>query len=101
VPSATLKVHACASQRLVQRTPPSLQQELVGTKKKTFTKAGKYWTDYLSKKSIENNSSKVVRYCKSIHAIVYNQSRLIKLRQKNANVMKIELNDSSIEDKVK
>uniref|UniRef100_A0A1B6FJU3 60S ribosomal protein L3 n=1 Tax=Cuerna arida TaxID=1464854 RepID=A0A1B6FJU3_9HEMI len=69
--------------------------------KKAFTKASKRWQDDLGKKSIESDFRKMAKYCKVIRVIAHTQMKLLKLRQKKAHVMEIQLNGGTVADKIK
>ncbi|OAD54919.1 60S ribosomal protein L3 [Eufriesea mexicana] len=67
-------------------------EHLYKSKKKAFTKASKKWQDDLGRKSIESNFKKITKYCKVM--------KLLRLRQKKAHIMEIQLNGGTIEQKV-
>jgi large subunit ribosomal protein L3e len=62
------------------------------SKKKAFTKASKKWGDEEGKKSIEEDFNTMKKYCKVIRVICHTQQKLVKLRQKKAHIMEIQVN---------
>lgn len=69
------------------------------SKKKAFTKyATKYTKD--DGKDIEAELERIKKYCSVIRIICHTQMSKLKLRQKKAHVMEIQLNGGSVEDKV-
>lgn len=69
------------------------------SKKKAFTKyAKKYAND---KASIEKEIERIKKYASVVRVIAHTQIRKIKLRQKKAHIMEIQVNGGSIADKVK
>jgi len=71
------------------------------SKKKAFTKYAKKYSTPEGKKSIERELEKIVKYCSVVRVIAHTQIRLVKLRQKRAHVMEIQVNGGSAGDKVK
>jgi len=70
------------------------------SKKKAFTKyAKKYATDE-GKKSIARELEKIAKYCSVVRVVAHTQVRLLKLRQKRAHVMEIQVNGGSPAEKV-
>jgi len=61
-------------------------------KKKAFTKACKRWSDDEGKKSIERDFEAMKKYCKIIRVICHTQQKLVKLTQKKAHIMEIQVN---------
>merc|ERR1712126_334415 len=70
------------------------------SKKKAFTKASKKWQDDLGKKVIEKDLKAMKRYCKTIRIIAHTQQKLIRLKQKKAHIMELQINGGTIADKV-
>merc|ERR1712002_1393531 len=70
------------------------------SKRKAFTKASKKWTDEDGKKSIERDLEKIKKYCKVVRVLVHTQQKLIRLKQKKAHIMEMQINGGSIADKV-
>ncbi|KAJ1548213.1 60S ribosomal protein L3 [Cladochytrium tenue] len=69
------------------------------SKKKAFTKyAQKYAVD--SAKPIQQQLERIKKYCQVVRVIVHTQISLVKIGQKKAHVMEIQLNGGSISDKV-
>uniref|UniRef100_A0A6A7FQC3 60S ribosomal protein L3-like n=2 Tax=Hirondellea gigas TaxID=1518452 RepID=A0A6A7FQC3_9CRUS len=71
------------------------------TKKRAFVHATKKWQDRLGKLSIRRDLVKMKRYCSVIRVIVHTQQKLLRKHQKKADMMEIQLNGGSIEEKVK
>jgi large subunit ribosomal protein L3e len=70
------------------------------SKKKAFTKySQKYVLD--GGKSVERELKKMARYCSVIRVIAHTQMRSIRLRQKKAHVMEIQVNGGNVGAKVK
>jgi len=70
------------------------------SKRKAFTKASKKWTDEDGKKSIERDLEKIKKYCKVVRVLVHTQQKLIRLKQKKAHIMELQINGGTIADKV-
>ncbi|KAJ3084128.1 60S ribosomal protein L3 [Rhizoclosmatium hyalinum] len=69
------------------------------SKKKAFTKyAKKYTTE--GAKPIQQQLDRIKKYCQVVRVIVHTQVSLVKLGQKKAHVMEIQLNGGSVADKV-
>jgi large subunit ribosomal protein L3e len=69
-------------------------------KKKAFTKYAKKWSDDEGKKEIEFELNRMKKHCSVIRVIAHTQIKKIKLRQKKAHVMEIQVNGGSVEQKV-
>merc|ERR1712154_737840 len=67
---------------------------------KAFTKYAKKWQDDAGKKAIESDLAKIKKYCTVVRVIAHTQMKLLRKRQKKANLMEIQLNGGSISDKV-
>lgn len=69
------------------------------SKKKAFTNyAKKYEED--GGKEIEATLEKLKKYCTVVRVIVHTQIKLVKLRQKKAHFMEIQVNGGSVSDKI-
>ncbi|XP_031552345.1 60S ribosomal protein L3-like [Actinia tenebrosa] len=62
------------------------------SKKKAFTKSSKKWGDEEGKKSIEEDFETMKKYCKVIRVICHTQQKLVKLTQKKAHIIEIQVN---------
>jgi large subunit ribosomal protein L3e len=71
------------------------------SKKKAFTKYAKKYSTPEGKKSIDREIEKIGKYCSVVRVIAHTQVRLVKLRQKRAHVMEIQVNGGNAADKVK
>jgi large subunit ribosomal protein L3e len=69
------------------------------SKKKAFTKYAKKYTD--DKDSIEREISRIKKYCTVVRVIAHTQVKKLKLRQKKAHIMEIQINGGTVADKVK
>ncbi|KAI9332372.1 60S ribosomal protein L3 [Obelidium mucronatum] len=69
------------------------------SKKKAFTKYSKKYTTE-GAKPIQQQLERIKKYCQVVRVIVHTQISLVKLGQKKAHVMEIQLNGGSIADKV-
>jgi large subunit ribosomal protein L3e len=69
-------------------------------KKKAFTKYAQKYSTPEGKKSIDRELEKIAKYCSVVRVIAHTQIRLVKLRQKRAHVMEIQVNGGSPADKV-
>ncbi|XP_065846654.1 large ribosomal subunit protein uL3-like [Oscarella lobularis] len=68
------------------------------SQKKAFTKAAMRWSQ--DKEGIDRDFDKIKRYCKVVRALAHTQPKLVKLRQKKAHIMEIQVNGGNISDKV-
>lgn len=68
------------------------------SKKKAFTKYSKKFAS--EPQSIENELNRIKKYCQVVRVIAHTQIRKIKLRQKKAHLMEIQVNGGSVSDKV-
>jgi len=89
------------SQNLSEEFLRRLYKNWYRSKKKAFTKYAKKYTTDEGKKSIDRELEKIAKYCSVVRVIAHTQIRLIKLRQKRAHVMEIQVNGGSPADKVK
>merc|ERR1712226_1315512 len=70
------------------------------SKRKAFTKASKKWTDEDGKKSIERDLEKIKKYCKVVRVFVHTQQKLVRLKQKKAHIMEMQINGGTVAQKV-
>jgi len=68
------------------------------SKRKAFTKYAKKYTD--SPADLDFELKRMKKYCQVIRVIAHTQIRKVKLRQKKAHIMEIQVNGGSVEDKV-
>ncbi|TPX58504.1 hypothetical protein PhCBS80983_g03105 [Powellomyces hirtus] len=68
------------------------------SKKKAFTKYAKKYTE--GAKPIASQLERIKKYCQVIRVIAHTQVRKVKIGQKKAHVMEIQLNGGSVADKV-
>ncbi|KAI8922210.1 ribosomal protein L3-domain-containing protein [Powellomyces hirtus] len=68
------------------------------SKKKAFTKYAKKYTE--GAKPIAAQLERIKKYCQVIRVIAHTQVRKVKIGQKKAHVMEIQLNGGSVADKV-
>jgi large subunit ribosomal protein L3e len=68
------------------------------SKKKSFTKYAKKYSN--EPQSIENELERIKKYCQVVRVIAHTQIRKVKLRQKKAHIMEIQVNGGSIAEKV-
>jgi len=68
------------------------------SKRKAFTKYAKKFSNDAA--SIENELNRMKKYCQVIRVIAHTQIRKIKLRQKKAHIMEIQVNGGSVAEKV-
>jgi len=71
------------------------------SKKKAFTKYAKKYASEEGKKEIERELQKIAKYCSVVRVIAHTQIRLIRMRQKKAHIMEIQINGGTAADKVK
>ncbi|KAJ1660771.1 60S ribosomal protein L3 [Dispira simplex] len=68
------------------------------SKKKAFTKyAQKYAEDT---KSVDRELERISKYCQVVRVICHTQIRKVRINQKKAHIMEIQLNGGSVSDKV-
>merc|ERR1719175_203059 len=70
------------------------------SKKKAFTTYAKKWAEESGKKQIDSDLNKIKKYCKVVRILAHTQTKLLRKRQKKADLMEIQLNGGSIADKV-
>lgn len=68
------------------------------SKKKAFTKYAKKYSS--EPQNIENELERMKKYCQVIRVIAHTQIRKVKLRQKKAHIMEIQVNGGSVADKI-
>lgn len=68
------------------------------SKKKAFTKYVKKYAD--GQKDIDTELDKIKQYCQSVRIIAHSQIEKLKIGQKKAHMMEIQVNGGSIADKV-
>lgn len=68
------------------------------SKKKAFTKYAKKYAE--GAKPIEQQLERITKYCQVVRVIVHTQVRKLKIGQKKAHVMEIQLNGGSVAEKV-
>ncbi|KND02713.1 60S ribosomal protein L3 [Spizellomyces punctatus DAOM BR117] len=68
------------------------------SKKKAFTKYAKKYAD--GGKPIAQQLERIKKYCQVVRVIAHTQIRKVKIGQKKAHVMEIQLNGGSVADKV-
>jgi large subunit ribosomal protein L3e len=68
-------------------------------KRKAFTKYNKKWTQDKGK-GIDREIARMKKYCQVIRIVAHTQTRLIKLRQKKAHVVEIQINGGTSQEKV-
>merc|ERR1711988_1009914 len=68
------------------------------SKKKAFTRYVKKYAD--GQKEIDSELSRIKQYCSSVRLIAHTQIRKVKIGQKRAHMMEIQVNGGSVEDKV-
>jgi len=68
------------------------------SKKKAFTKYAKKYAD--GQKDIDAELKKIVDYCQVVRVIAHTQVKKIKVGQKKAHMMEIQVNGGSVSDKV-
>jgi large subunit ribosomal protein L3e len=70
------------------------------SKKKAFTKYQKNYTPEKKKSTIDRQLARIKKYCTVVRVIAHTQIRKLKLRQKKAHLMEIQVNGKEIADKV-
>jgi large subunit ribosomal protein L3e len=69
------------------------------SKGKAFTKYAQKWEK--EPETIEKEFEKISKYCQVVRVIAHTQIRKLKLRQKKAHILEVQVNGGSIPDKVK
>jgi large subunit ribosomal protein L3e len=70
------------------------------SKKKAFTKYQKNYAPEKKKITIDRQLARIKKYCTVVRVIAHTQIRKLKLRQKKAHLMEIQVNGKTIADKV-
>jgi len=70
------------------------------SKKRPFVHAAKKWQNRLGKLAIRKDIALMKRYCSTIRVIVHTQQKLMKKRQKKADVLEVQVNGGTITEKV-
>jgi len=70
------------------------------SKKKAFTRYAKKHATDDGKKTFERELEKIAKYCSVVRVIAHTQIRLVRLRQKRAHVMEIQINGGNAAQKV-
>merc|ERR1712216_836134 len=71
------------------------------SKKKAFTTYAKKYADEATKtKNIDGELQRIKKYCTVVRVLAHTQIRKLKLRQKKAHLMEIQVNGGSVADKV-
>lgn len=68
------------------------------SKKKAFTKYAKRYSS--ESQNIEAELNRIKKYCQVVRVIAHTQIRKVKLRQKKAHIMEIQVNGGAVADKV-
>jgi len=68
------------------------------SKKKAFTRYAKKYAD--GQKDIDTELARIKQYCQVVRVIAHTQIRKLKIGQKKAHLMEIQVNGGSIEEKV-
>jgi len=68
------------------------------SKKKAFTRYAKKYAD--GQKDIDSELAKIKQYCQVVRVIAHTQIKKLKIGQKKAHLMEIQVNGGSVEDKV-
>lgn len=68
------------------------------SKKKAFTKYAKKYAD--EKNPIQKDLERIVKYCQVVRVICHTQIKKVRLQQKKAHVMEIQVNGGSTKEKV-
>lgn len=69
------------------------------SKRKAFTKFAKKWSDE-GAPEIEAQLARIVDKCTVVRVLMHTQIKLIKLRQKKAHLLEVQVNGGSVADKV-
>jgi len=68
------------------------------SKKKAFTKYAKKFAEH--KEEIDREIARIKKYCSVVRVLAHSQVRKIKLRQKKAHILEIQVNGGTVEQKV-
>jgi len=70
------------------------------SKKKAFTKYAANWAEGKREKTIDKSLAKIKKYATVVRVIAHTQIRKLKLRQKKADIMEIQINGGTVAEKV-
>merc|ERR1712188_188860 len=84
--------------RDVDKPGAKVHKKWYRSKKKAFTRYAKKWAD--DKKPIDKELARIKKYCTVVRVLAHTQIRKLKLRQKKAHLMEIQVNGGSVSDKV-
>jgi large subunit ribosomal protein L3e len=70
------------------------------SKRKAFTKYAKNYAADKKGKTIDRELERIRKYCQVVRVIAHTQIRAVKLRQKKAHIMEIQVNGGNIKQKV-
>merc|ERR1711872_1045662 len=70
------------------------------SKKRPFVHAAKRWQDRVGKQSIRKDIQLMKRYCTVIRVVVHTQQKLLRKHQKKADVLEVQINGGTVEEKV-
>merc|ERR1712072_331633 len=68
------------------------------SKKKAFSRYAKKYSD--GQKEIDAELARIKQYCQVVRVIAHTQIRKLKIGQKKAHMMEIQVNGGSVDDKV-
>jgi len=71
------------------------------SKKKAFTRYAKKYDNAVQKKELDRSLERITKYCKYVRAIVHTQVSKVKINQRKAHILEVQVNGGSIADKVK
>jgi len=70
------------------------------SKKRAFVHASKKWADRLGKLQIRRDIAKMKRYCTTIRVVVHTQQKLLRKKQKKADLLEVQVNGGTMIEKV-
>jgi large subunit ribosomal protein L3e len=70
------------------------------SKRKAFTKYAKNYAADKKKSTIDREIERIKKYCQVVRVIAHTQIRAVRLRQKKAHIMEIQVNGGSVSQKV-
>jgi len=70
------------------------------SKKKAFTRYTKQYAADNKEKTIDREIARIKKHCTVVRVIAHTQTRKLKLRQKKAHLMEVQINGGSVADKV-
>lgn len=86
------------AQHLSKQVQRRFYKNWMNAKKKCFTKYNQKYTE--GGKSIQLQLNRMKRYCTVVRVLVHTQLHLLKLRQKRAHLLEIQVNGGNVEQKV-